>query len=102
NQATAMSDLLRLASRQRGNSEDSVDEPAMRQIASRTGGQYYRATDTTGLTSIYQEIDRLETTRIEKTSQTTYFEWFLPLVAAGAVLLALEQLLSATRFLRIP
>jgi Ca-activated chloride channel family protein len=102
NQSVAMSDLLRLASRQRGNSEDSVDEPAMRQIASRTGGQYYRATDTNGLTSIYQEIDRLETTRIEKTSQTTYFEWFLPLVAAGAVLLALEQLLSATRFLRIP
>jgi Ca-activated chloride channel family protein len=101
-QPVTMADWARLAQRQRSGSEDSVDEPMMRQIASRTGGQYYRATDTNGLTGIYQEIDRLETTRIETTSRTTYREWFLPLAAAGAALLALEQLLGATRFLRIP
>jgi Ca-activated chloride channel family protein len=86
----------------RSGSEDSVDEPMMQRIAEMTGGQYFRATDTDGLSSIYKEIDRLETTPLEASAQTTYKEWFLSLVVAGVALLAVEQLLAATRFLRIP
>jgi Ca-activated chloride channel family protein len=86
----------------RTGSEDSVDEPMMQQIAGKTGGRYFRATDTDGLAEIYQEIDRLETTRMESNGRTTYKEWFLPLVVAGTALLAVEQLLAATRFMRIP
>jgi Ca-activated chloride channel family protein len=97
----SLADLLNLRGYRTG-SEDSVDEPMMQKIAEMTGGQYFRATDTDGLSAIYKEIDRLETTRLETTRHTTYKEWFLPLVVAGVALLAAEQLLAATRFLRVP
>src|SRR5262249_10883205 len=96
-----LADLLNLRSSRTG-SEDSVDEPMMQKLAEMTGGQYFRATDTDGLAAIYKQIDRLETTPMEGGSHTTYKGWLLPLVVAGVVLLALEQLLATTRFLRIP
>ncbi len=82
--------------------EDSVDEPMMQKIAAQTGGQYFRATDTDGLTRIYQEIDRLETTQIERSVKVAHREWFVVPVVAGLALLVVEQLLAATRFLRVP
>jgi Ca-activated chloride channel family protein len=81
---------------------DSVDEPMMDNIAVRTGGQYFRATDTNGLMAIYREIDHLETTRMETTTHVSYQEWFLAALFPGAGLLVLAQGLAATRFLRIP
>jgi Ca-activated chloride channel family protein len=88
--------------RPRQGSEDSVDEPIMQKIAELTGGQYFRATDTNGLTSIYQEIDRLEKTQLEQTVRVSYRDWFLAALAPAIVLLVLEQLLAATRLLRVP
>jgi Ca-activated chloride channel family protein len=82
--------------------EETVDEPMMRKIAAQTGGQYFRATDTNGLLSIYREIDRLETTRIDSSTTVSFREWFLVLVIAALGLLALEQSLAATRLLRVP
>lgn len=81
---------------------DSVDEPLMEQMASRTGGRYYRATDTDGLANIYSEIDRLETTRMEKTIHVSRREWFLAALLPAIGLLLLERMLAATRLLRIP
>ena len=86
----------------RQGSEDSVDEPMMQKIAEFTGGKYFRATDTDGLTSIYQEIDRLEKTQVEQTVRVAQREWFLAALAPAIALLAIEQLLAATRFLRVP
>ncbi|MGH7225176.1 MAG: vWA domain-containing protein [Gemmataceae bacterium] len=99
----ALADLIRTLHRQTHNmSFDDYDEPTMRKIADLTGGRYYRATDTNGLTAIYQEIDRLETTPLEKTVRTTYHEWFWQLVVLALALLAVEQLLASTRCLRVP
>lgn len=81
---------------------DSVDEPLMEQMASRTGGKYYRATDTDGLANIYKEIDRLETTRMEKTVHVSRREWYLMALLPAVGLLFLERTLAATRLLRIP
>jgi Ca-activated chloride channel family protein len=81
---------------------DSVDEPMMEKIAGRTGGKYFRATDTDGLADIYKEIDRLETTRLESTVHVAHKEWFLAFLLPGVGLLLLEQGLAATRLLRIP
>src|SRR5262249_27300988 len=62
-----MAELVRQLQGRRGEgSEDSVDEPTMQKIAEMTGGKYYRATDTNGLTAIYEDIDRLEKTEMEK------------------------------------
>lgn len=79
-----------------------VDEPSLRQVADTTGGKFYRATDTTSLRRVYDEIDRLEkTTRnIEHfTEKTERFAWF---AGPGLLLLAGSLALSATRFRRVP
>lgn len=48
------------------NVEVNIDEDMLRQIANRTGGQYWRATDLDELIDIYREIDQLEQTKIEE------------------------------------
>ena len=66
-----------------------VDEALLHQIAARTGGQFYRATDTQGLQRIFREIDRLEKTPIKVKRYVRYQEAFPPLVWAGLALLLL-------------
>ncbi len=46
------------------NIDVSIDEDPLKQIASMTGGVYFRATDNHKLQSIYEEIDRLEKTKM--------------------------------------
>ena len=41
-----------------------IDEPTLRQIASTTGGEYFRATDNSSLKRIYSEIDKMEKSKI--------------------------------------
>ena len=45
--------------------EVDIDEESLKNIAETTGGEYFRATDTKSLSSIYREIDKLEKTKIE-------------------------------------
>lgn len=98
-----LADLIRRAQKRQSNMGfDDYDEPAMQRIADLTGGRYYRAADANGLAAIYRDIDRLETTPMEKTIQTTYREWFWPLIVLALALLAAEQLLASTRCLRVP
>jgi Ca-activated chloride channel family protein len=66
-----------------------VDEPLLRQIAGRTGGQFYRATDRESLRRIFQSIDRLEKTPLQVKRYVRYREAFPPLVWAGLALLLL-------------
>ena len=52
----------------------------MQSIAKRTNGQYFRATNLSGLEQIYDTIDTLERTEIEIKEFTQYkelFGWFL-------------------------
>jgi Ca-activated chloride channel family protein len=66
-----------------------VDEPLLRQIAGRTGGQFYRATDGQSLQRIFREIDRLEKTPLQVKRYVRYQEAFPSLVWAGLALLLL-------------
>lgn len=62
-------------------------------IASMTGGKFYRAWSEEELKGIYDEIDQLEKTKIEVTTirrTTEFFFWF---VGAAALLILLEALL---------
>lgn len=45
------------------NMRVEIDEDVLRQIATVTGGQYFRATDNSKLEQIYKEIDQLEKVR---------------------------------------
>jgi len=66
-----------------------VDENLLRQIAQRTGGQFYRATDRESLRRIFQEIDRLEKTPLQVKRYVRYREAFPPLAWAGLAFLLL-------------
>ncbi|MBI3720712.1 MAG: VWA domain-containing protein [Sphingobacteriales bacterium] len=86
----------------RVNEKVNIDEKLLAQIATETGGRYFRAKDNEGLTNIYGEIDRLEKSKIEVTTFTNYTERFVPFVIAALALLLLELLLKYTTFKKFP
>lgn len=79
-----------------------IDEPTLKQIASVTGGQYFRATDNSSLKAIYQEIDQLEKTKISVQEYSKKQEEYLPLALLAFALLLLEVLLRNTLLRNIP
>jgi Ca-activated chloride channel homolog len=79
-----------------------IDEVTLQKIASITGAQFYRATNTEMLTRIYADIDRLEkTARTVKTYERwqELFSWFL---IPGLLLLCLGVVLEQTLWRRVP
>jgi Ca-activated chloride channel homolog len=84
------------------NSKVSIDEKLLKEIARETGGSYFRAKDNEGLTGIYEEIDKLERSKVEITSRTKYTEKFFPFIVAALAFLFLEMLLKLTVFKKFP
>lgn len=78
--------------------EVQIDEPLLKKIAGETGGKYYRATDNASLKSIYNDIDKLEKTKVEISSYKHYAELFFPFALLAIVFLSLEVLLRYTVF----
>ena len=83
---------------QYGNVQVEIDEVLLKEIAKITGGQYFRATSTTKLSEIYDEINKLEKTDIEEFKYTNYDEMFRPWVLFALGLLGLDLLLRYTVF----
>ncbi len=83
---------------QYGNVQVEIDEQLMKDIASKTGGKYFRATNNTKLEEIYEEINKLEKTDIEEFKYTNYNEMFRPWVIFGLILLGIEFLMRITIF----
>lgn len=79
-----------------------IDEPLMKKISSETGGKYFRATNTIALQRIYDEIDKLEKTKVEITSYKRYAEHFFPLAMLALACLLLEVVLRYTAFRSLP
>ena len=75
-----------------------IDEALLQKIAKETGGNYYRATNNTSLSSIYKQIDKLEKTSIETNSYKHYAELFFPFALIAVCALALELLLRNTLY----
>ena len=78
------------------------DEAVLTRISSRTGGQYYRATDPEGLRRIMAEIDPLERQDVLVREIRDYRELYLWLLIPGVFLLALEMALGLTWLRRLP
>lgn len=74
------------------NVEVQIDEELLKNIASLTGGQYFRATDNTKLSEIYSEINKMEKSRTTIDSFPVYKELFPQFGLIALVLLALELL----------
>lgn len=83
---------------QYGNQKVEIDEDLLRQIATATGGQYFRATNNQKLEAIYEEINKLEKTEVEEFKFYNYKEVFRSLVLAALGLIVVEVLLRFTIF----
>jgi Ca-activated chloride channel family protein len=78
------------------------DEKTLQEIASMTSGQYFRATDTNSLRTIFGEIDKLEKSKVEVEKTAQYRDLFMWFLIPGLAFLALEILLSQTIWRRLP
>ena len=79
-----------------------VDEDTLEKVAERTGGAFFRATDTETLERIYAQIDQLERTtetvkRYEQYRELYHWPLLLALLVLGA-----ELLLAETRLRSLP
>ncbi|MFH1996925.1 MAG: VWA domain-containing protein [Candidatus Omnitrophota bacterium] len=84
------------------NVDIDLDEATLKRIAELTGGRYYRAADARTMKTIYDEIDKLEKTKIENTGYKEYREFFPYFLVPGLITLLLEILLANTVLMRIP
>jgi Ca-activated chloride channel family protein len=69
-----------------------IDEDLLKEIASVTGGRYFRATDNTKLSEIYSEINKMEKARTTIDSFPVYKELFGKYALAALICLLLEML----------
>ena len=81
---------------------DFIDEALLSKIAGETGGKYFRAKDKDGLKAVYNQIDKLEKSKIDIISYKRYEERFLPFVLAALAFLFLELVLKFTIFRKFP
>ncbi len=79
-----------------------LDEALLEEVASSTGGRYFRAVDAEGLSQIFQTIDGLEKTEITSQVRVLYSEQFHWFVLPALGLFLIERVLGATRLRRIP
>jgi Ca-activated chloride channel family protein len=79
-----------------------IDEASLKQIAAITRGLYYHATDRTSLERIFEDIGRLEKTKIKVKSYTHYDERFPGFLLPSMALIFLGTLGAYTRFGKIP
>ena len=79
-----------------------IDEQTLKDIADKTGGRYFRATDKESLSSIYAEIDRLERTKINEVRYLQYTEHYGPLVLTACSLIALAAIAKGSVFRTLP
>jgi Ca-activated chloride channel family protein len=75
-----------------------IDEALLKEIAKETQGKYFRATDNTSLKEIYDEIDKLEKTKIEEFKYYNYQEMYRDLVFLALGFLLLEFIVRNTLF----
>lgn len=80
----------------------NIDEPLLSEIAEKTGGKYFRATDKKKMESIYQEIDALEKTIIDVMIYDRRSEEFMPFLLLALFFLVFEFLFRNTIFKSIP
>lgn len=84
------------------NAPVEIDEEVLQQIATLTGGKYFRATDNDKLTQIYSEIDQLEKSKIEVKHFSKKNEQYFIFGLVGMCLLIAQALLRYTLLRKIP
>ncbi|MBO5833071.1 MAG: VWA domain-containing protein [Alistipes sp.] len=79
-----------------------IDEALLRDIASKTGGQYFRADDNEALKAIYEQINELEKSKVEVSHYTSYTELYMGWLIIALLLLAAEFVVARVVLNRLP
>ncbi|HEY2896989.1 MAG TPA: VWA domain-containing protein [Gemmatimonadaceae bacterium] len=74
-----------------------IDEGLLRDVASTTGGRYFRAVDAAALQRIYQQIDQLEQEPVRAHTYVRYTEEYRWPLALALIAITFEALLSVWR-----
>ena len=75
-----------------------IDEALLKEIASSTGGIYFRATNNKKLEEIYEEINKLEKSEVEEFKYYNYAEKYRLLIILALVLISLEWIARNSLF----
>ncbi len=79
-----------------------IDEELLREIAQTTGGTYFHASNSEGLTEIYAQIEQLEKSQFEESKYSEYTELFRWFAGSGLALIFVVNVLRETRFRSLP
>lgn len=79
-----------------------IDEETLKEIASKTGGEYFRVTDANALARVFKEIDKLEKTRMDVENYQRTDEDFMPWVLAALCCFGLMLIIRYTLLIKIP
>jgi Ca-activated chloride channel family protein len=80
----------------------AIDEDTLKDIATQTGGMYFKAENTEGLQQIYNTIDTMEKTDVKIKTFAEYNELYRYLLIPAFILLGLWIVLAHTRLMRVP
>lgn len=81
-----------------GLTKVEIDEALLKEIALKTGGIYFRATNNQKLEEIYQEINKLEKTEIEEFNYYNYEEKYRILILLAIGFIIFEWIFRNTLF----
>ena len=81
-----------------GMTKVEIDEELLKNVANKTGGLYFRATDNKKLEEIYNEINKLEKTEVEEIKYSDSNEKYRLLIIAAIGLIFVELILKYTVF----
>lgn len=82
--------------------ETKIDEASLKSIARQTGGEYFRALDENMLNDIFDEIDKLEKTKLDVQQYTQTDEDFMRWAWAAMILFMMELIMRYAVLRRIP
>jgi Ca-activated chloride channel family protein len=77
-----------------GMTKVEIDEELLKNVANKTGGLYFRATDNKKLEEIYNEINKLEKTELEEIKYSDSEEKFRLLIITAIGLIFVELILK--------
>ncbi len=81
--------------------DDTTDPSTLKQIANETGGIFYHASSRSSLKQVYDDIDKLEKTKLKVSQHSRHYEAYQPFTLAAILVLLLEILLRTTWFKRL-
>ena len=79
-----------------------VNPELLKQIADRTGGEFFRAEDSQALRQVFDRVDRLEKSEIKTAAYRRYRELFPPVLLVAAALFAAAALFWASGLRVVP